>query len=335
MVTEMLNLMLSTVPYNTDNNCILDTGKGKGNKRGDRGRRLTFNILFFVIWTLYVECGLWEGAVGQGGCVQGDEWSGTGNRTGGLEQRDETRNRTGGLEQRDETRNRTGGLEQRNETRNRTGELEQRDETGNKRRIANCVMSQETEQEDCEERDDTWNGTGSLRRERWYRKQNRRIAKKQNKRFAKREMIQETERRIAKRDDTGNRTGGLRTERWVRKQNRRIANWETLGDTKENRRIPERLPKTENRTGRFLAEIWVRRQETGRGRSEKVRWGFCCIHTWEQNICRKESSGDDIWITNQAIQHMQMTEATRPVSLCMVCVDGGINPPIQTSDLGI
>jgi len=71
------------------------------------------------------------------------------------EERDDTRNRTGGLEQRDETRNRTGGLEQRNETRNRTGELEQRDETGNKRRIANCVMSQETEQEDCEERDDT------------------------------------------------------------------------------------------------------------------------------------------------------------------------------------
>ena len=41
--------MLSTVPYNTDNNCIQDTGKVKRHN----GKRLTFDRLFFVIWTQY------------------------------------------------------------------------------------------------------------------------------------------------------------------------------------------------------------------------------------------------------------------------------------------
>ena len=62
-------------------------------------------------------------------CVQGDELGGTGNRTGGLEQRDETENRTGGLR------------------------TERRDRKQN-RRIANRELRQKTEQVDCVQGDE-------------------------------------------------------------------------------------------------------------------------------------------------------------------------------------
>jgi hypothetical protein len=78
-------------------------------------------------------------------------------------------------------------------------------------------MRQETEQEDCELRDESGNRTGGLRTERCDRKENRRIAN--------REVSQETEQEDCElRDETGNRTGGLRTERCDRKENRRTAN---------------------------------------------------------------------------------------------------------------
>jgi hypothetical protein len=117
-------------------------------------------------------------------------------------------------------------------------------------------------------------------------------------------MRQETEQEDCElRDVTGKRTGGLRTERLDRKQNRRIANWEMWQETEQ-----EGCEQIEG-TGNVTREIW------------KLCWEFCCIHIWERNICWKGSSGEEMWIPNEAMQHMRLIAGRRHVAV-----------PIQSSD---